>query len=76
MRDDCPFDAGMSTFDFQGCPDSNNDGYSNDYGEISAAITIMGDNPLASWITYVSALILFLIAIGITRTKQEVLYDE
>ena len=75
-RDDCPFDAGKSNIDFQGCPDSNNDGYSNNYGEINAAITIMGDNPLSSWITYLSAFILLLIAVGITRTKKGEVFNE
>ena len=52
MRDDCPNDAGDSTRDLQGCPDNNGDGWSNDYGEFKAAIAIMGEDPAASWLTY------------------------
>ena len=32
IRDDCPDEAGQSTIDRQGCPDSNADGYSDEYG--------------------------------------------
>ncbi len=52
MRDDCPNDAGDSTRDLQGCPDNNGDGWSNDYGGFKAAIAIMGEDPAASWLTY------------------------
>ncbi len=52
IRDDCPNDAGDSTRDLQGCPDNNGDGWSNEYGEFKAAIAIMGEDPSASWLTY------------------------
>ena len=52
FRDDCPDVAGESKRDVQGCPDQNGDGWSNDYGELSAAIAIMGEDPAASWLTY------------------------
>ena len=52
MRDDCPNESGDSTRDLQGCPDNNGDGWSNDYGEFKAAIAIMGEDPAASWLTY------------------------
>ena len=52
FRDDCPNVAGESKRDVQGCPDENGDGWSNDYGELSAAIAIMGEDPAASWLTY------------------------
>ncbi|MCH1540374.1 MAG: hypothetical protein L7S56_02920 [Candidatus Poseidonia sp.] len=52
LRDDCPNTAGTSTRDLQGCPDSNQDGWSNDYGAIAAAVAIMGEDPAASWMTY------------------------
>ena len=42
----------MSKKDVQGCPDSNRDGWSNEYGEYAAAIAIMGEDPAASWMTY------------------------
>jgi hypothetical protein len=52
FRDDCPDVAGVSNRDVQGCPDENGDGWSNEYGELSAAIAIMGEDPAASWLTY------------------------
>ena len=51
-RDDCPTISGTSTVDLQGCPDANGDGYSDQYGELNAAIAMMGENPLSSWLTY------------------------
>ena len=42
----------MSKKDVQGCPDNNRDGWSNEYGEYAAAIAIMGEDPAASWMTY------------------------
>ena len=38
--------------DLQGCEDNNGDGWSNEYGEWNAAIAIMGEDPAASWLTY------------------------
>jgi hypothetical protein len=52
FRDDCPDEAGSSERDVQGCPDDNADGWSNEYGELAAAIAIMGEDPAASWLTY------------------------
>ena len=52
FRDDCPEQAGTSKRDVQGCVDSNNDGWSDDYGEFAAAVAILGENPEASWLTY------------------------
>ena len=52
LRDDCPNKAGDSTRDLQGCPDNNGDGWSNEYGTLKSAIAIMGEDPAASWLTY------------------------
>ena len=52
LRDDCPEEPGASKRDLQGCPDENGDGWSDDYGELAAAIAIMGEDPAASWLTY------------------------
>ena len=51
-RDDCPNEAGDSIRDLQGCPDNNGDGWSNEYGTFKSAIAIMGEDPAASWLTY------------------------
>ena len=71
LRDDCPSDSGSSTIDFQGCPDNNGDGYSNSFGEINAAITIMGRSPLSSWATYAIAGLIFLFAVIVNRIFEE-----
>ena len=52
FRDDCPEQAGTSIRDVQGCVDSNNEGWSNEYGEFAAAVAILGESPEASWLTY------------------------
>ena len=52
LRDDCPEVSGISTRDTQGCADSNGDGWSDSYGEFSAAVAILGEDPAASWLTY------------------------
>ncbi len=52
MRDDCPSESGDSVRDLQGCPDANGDGWSDDYGGLKAAIAILGEDPAASWLTY------------------------
>ena len=52
MRDDCPSQSGDSVRDLQGCPDANGDGWSDDYGGLKAAIAILGEDPAASWLTY------------------------
>ena len=51
-RDDCPEHPGTSTIDFQGCPDSNGDGWSDGYGELNAAFASLSDDPAGSWLTY------------------------
>ena len=38
--------------DTQGCVDSNGDGWSDSYGEFAAAVAILGEDPAASWLTY------------------------
>ena len=52
LRDDCPGVSGYSIRDTQGCVDSNGDGWSDSYGEFSAAVAILGEDPAASWLTY------------------------
>ena len=52
LRDDCPDTSGYSMRDTQGCVDSNGDGLSDSYGEFSAAVAILGEDPAASWLTY------------------------
>jgi hypothetical protein len=52
LRDDCPDTSGYSMRDTQGCVDSNGDGWSDSYGEFSAAVAILGEDPAASWLTY------------------------
>ncbi|MGB1493176.1 MAG: hypothetical protein ACPG8X_07650, partial [Candidatus Poseidoniaceae archaeon] len=52
LRDDCPEEFGTSIRDLQGCEDNNGDGWSNEYGEWNAALAIMGEDPAASWLTY------------------------
>jgi hypothetical protein len=52
MRDDCPSEPGESIRDLQGCPDANGDGWSDEYGGLNAAIAILGEDPAASWLTY------------------------
>ena len=51
-RDDCPDAPGTSTLDYQGCPDSNRDGWSDSYGELNAAFAGLSDDPASSWLTY------------------------
>jgi hypothetical protein len=51
-RDDCPYEAGTSTLDNQGCPDANGDGWSDGYGEFNAAFASLSDDPAGSWLTY------------------------
>jgi len=52
LRDDCPDSSGISKRDTQGCVDSNGDGWSDSYGEFAAAVAILGEDPAASWLTY------------------------
>ena len=73
MRDDCPETFGTSTRDVQGCEDSNDDGWSNEYGEWNAALAIMGEDPAASWMTYLIIGIAFIIGASaalVTRTLR------
>ena len=51
-RDDCPEPPGTSTRDLQGCPDSDGDGWSDDYGAWNAAVSTMGEEPASSWLSY------------------------
>lgn len=66
-RDDCPKIAGTSTVDLQGCPDKNKDGFSNEYGEFAAAVTIMGSSPAGSWLSFASLGGSIFLALMITR---------
>lgn len=59
LRDDCPDKAGTSTIDLQGCPDSDNDGYSDSYGLINSHLAMMSENPSSSLFTFLPALIIF-----------------
>jgi hypothetical protein len=73
MRDDCPELFGTSTRDVQGCEDSNDDGWSNEYGEWNAALAIMGEDPAASWMTYLIIGIAFILGASgalVTRTLR------
>ncbi len=62
-RDDCPEVSGSSTIDLQGCPDSNGDGYSNDFGFMNSQYMLMASNPTASILTYVIPIGIFLTTI-------------
>ena len=61
LRDDCPEAFGTSIRDLQGCEDNNGDGWSNEYGEWNAALAIMGEDPAASWLTYLIVGIAFIL---------------
>ena len=87
MRDDCPNEAGDSTRDLQGCPDNNGDGWSNEYGTLKSAIAIMGEDPAASWLTYLIIGLGFILGASIALvvkmgreedelSTQEQLFDE
>ncbi len=65
LRDDCPEVYGRSTVDKQGCPDSNGDGYSDDYGSINAHLALMASNPTASLFSFLPPLVIFLIVFAI-----------
>ncbi|MBI32128.1 MAG: hypothetical protein CMB72_06110 [Euryarchaeota archaeon] len=62
-RDDCPDVPGSSTIDLQGCPDSNGDGYSNNFGFLNSQYMLMASNPTASILTYVIPIGIFLTTI-------------
>ena len=82
MRDDCPEIFGTSTRDVQGCEDSNDDGWSNDYGEWNAALAIMGEDPAASWMTYLIVGLAFILGASAAlvartmRVEEKTLADE
>ena len=61
-RDDCPNIAGTSTKDVQGCIDSDGDGWSDEYGEWNAAISVMGENPASSWLSYLTVGVVILLS--------------
>jgi hypothetical protein len=67
-RDDCPKIAGTSTVDLQGCPDNNKDGFSDEYGEFAAAVTIMGSSPTGSWLSFASLGGAIFVALMITKS--------
>ena len=74
LRDDCPDEFGTSKRDLQGCVDNNGDGWSNDYGEFAAAIAIMGEDPAASWLTYLIVGLGFIFGAAaalVVRTSKE-----
>ena len=73
LRDDCPEEFGTSIRDLQGCEDNNGDGWSNEYGEWNAALAIMGEDPAASWLTYLIVGISFILGASaalIVRTMR------
>ena len=70
LRDDCPLQKGFSTEDLQGCPDSNRDGYSDEYGFTRAQIALMGSNPTGSLITFTWPLVVFCISLLFTMTGR------
>ena len=83
LRDDCPEVFGTSMRDLQGCEDNNGDGWSNEYGEWNAAIAIMGEDPAASWLTYLIVGVSFILGaaaalvVRTMRTEDEkMLTDE
>ncbi len=63
IRDDCPYEAGTSTIDLQGCPDSNSDGYSDSFGLVKAHLSMMSENPTSSLFTFLPPLIIFLVTL-------------
>ena len=73
LRDDCPEVFGTSMRDLQGCEDNYGDGWSNEYGEWNAALAIMGEDPAASWLTYLIVGISFILGASaalIVRTMR------
>ncbi len=69
-RDDCPEVAGSSTRDLQGCPDSDGDGWSNEYGGFAAAIAGLGEDPAGSLLSYMllgGAIMLGALAAAVVR---------
>jgi hypothetical protein len=70
LRDDCPDVAGYSTIDKQGCPDGNNDGYSDDYGLVNAHLSMMSENPSSSLFTFLPPLVIFLLTFAMAVTLR------
>ena len=71
---DSPEISGTSTKDLQGCPDTDGDGWSDEYGGWSAAVATLGENPAGSWITYLTlGLVMFIssgLAIALRSSKS------
>jgi len=63
-RDDCPEVAGDSTIDRLGCLDSNGDGYSDEYGSMSALFARMGASPFTEIASYGAVILIFLLSSG------------
>ena len=70
IRDDCPDEAGQSTIDRQGCPDSNADGYSDEYGYWEGIKASMGDDPFGNWLSW-SIWVLVLLATYLTAVIRK-----
>ena len=74
-RDDCPDIFGTSTKDIQGCVDSDGDGWSDEYGEWNAAVSMMGESPASSWLSYLTVGLVMLLSSGlalIVRSRKSV----
>ena len=72
LRDDCPNEAGTSTIDLQGCPDSNGDGYSDSYGAVNAHLSMMSENPTGSLFSFLPPFIIFILTlIFVTSLRKE-----
>ena len=76
LRDDCPDVFGTSTRDLQGCEDNNGDGWSNEYGEWNAALAIMGEDPAASWLTYLIIGVAFILGASAALIVRSMRSDE
>lgn len=70
LRDDCPDVAGSSTIDRQGCPDGNDDGYSDEYGLINSHLSMMSENPSSSLFTFLPPLVIFLLTFAMAVTLR------
>ena len=69
-RDDCPTVAGTSTRDVQGCIDSDGDGWSDEYGGWNAAVSVMGEEPASSWLSYVILGTVMLLSSGLAMVVR------
>ena len=73
-RDDCPDVSGSSTRDLQGCPDSDGDGWSNEYGGFASAIAGLGEDPAGSLLSYLilgGAIMLGALAAAVVRLLRD-----